>query len=244
MVSAAMEHMDRSLLLLDLGGRAAAEKPKGPRGVRFSRNITHIEQGSHMSMLMSTNQNTWADDDPDALGCMGHDKWGDNQCRFEYGSNLKFKVSAKIGKPVKAGSKIVIDVPKPHFGKGSMAMAAAFIGRIKPMHMECPACTSEGKCTVEYMDNKIELKIPPCPIPAGETVFVDKTFPLPQVPGLNSAEGSMLVNMTATREDGSVLGQVSLKFGMGSLESVDGPADEGEEQSSGGLFKHKHKHKH
>mmetsp|Transcript_88370 Transcript_88370/g.205601 ORF Transcript_88370/g.205601 Transcript_88370/m.205601 type:complete len:284 (-) Transcript_88370:106-957(-) len=222
MLSELSPRLDRSLLLLGVSAFAADahNKPKGTTGVRFSRNISKVEEGSHMTMLMNVQQATYADDDPSTVSCSEHDRFGDNHCQFLFGSNLHMKVSAKIGRPVKEGSRIIIDVPRPYAAKGMAAMLAS---RMKPLHVECPACSPSQSCTISYMEHNTTIKIPPCPIPAGETVFVDKTFPLPSVPGIKSVEGHVSLHMNLIREDASTLGEVAMKFGVGSLETADGP---------------------
>jgi len=199
----------------------AASKPKVSKGVRFVRNITDVEEGSTLLMQMVPHQVTWADDEePPPSSCLAHDSFGDNRCRFEYGTKLRLKVKAKIGKPIEEGSTITIDIPKPTAPKNSMA--AMFLRNVEPIHVECPACSATA-CSVSYMGHDLHMKMPACPIPAGETTFVDKVFPIPSLPGLGSAEGTMLMKMGLKREDGSTLANVHMRMGMGSLEDPEGP---------------------
>lgn len=226
--------------------RVAAGKPDGPRGVRFLRQATEVEPESNLTLQIRYNTKTYADDDESTMACLEKDAYGDNRCRMPFGNGVHMKVSAKIGRPIEEGSTIIFDIPKPTIAKGNMV--AMFASKVEAAHIECPACTPTEACNITYMGHKVTLKMPPCPIPAGEKVFVDKDFPIPSVPMLSKVEASCLMNMTLKREDGSQLAHLSMKMGMGSLTPPSAqatPAAEVEPAPAAAEHEHKgHKHHH
>jgi len=215
------------------------------KGFRFSRNETEVEEGSQVLMLMGYKNKNWADDDDESKACKEKDRFGSKTCKFPYGSNLHVKFAANIGRPVEEGSKMILEVPKPEAKGGMSGMIAK---RMQPINVECPACLNHDKCHVKYMGFSFDVKVPPCPIPVGETVFVDKDVMLPSLPVLTSVDGRMGARVTLLREDGSTLGRIGMNFGLGPLPAWDemeaeAPAEGEGEGEQGGQGKHHH-HKH
>mmetsp|Transcript_9680 Transcript_9680/g.28577 ORF Transcript_9680/g.28577 Transcript_9680/m.28577 type:complete len:299 (+) Transcript_9680:78-974(+) len=231
------------VLMSETEAEDSASRPV--KGFRFSRTSTEVEDGSKVTMLMRYASKNWADDDLSSQGCAEKDDFGSKRCKFPYGSNLHVKFAAKIGRPVEEGSRMIIEMPKPEAKGGMAAMIAK---KMQPISVECPACSNHEKCHITYMGHNVSVKVPPCPIPSGETVFVDKEVMLPNLPVISSVDGKMQTTVKLIREDNSTLGKFSMFFALGPLpaddaqEAAEGPSEATEEQDARHDRHHHHKH--
>jgi len=182
------------------------DKKRRARGFRFSRNTTEVEEGSSLLLSMTGPEG--------GAACEAEDAFGGRRCRLPWGSKVRVKYAVKLGKPLDAGSTITLDIPRPQ----ATGMASLLARRVEPAHLSCPACTPTKSCSVTYMGRNLTVKMPPCPIPAGEKTFIDKELVLPNFPILNTVDGSVVTSVHLKREDGSSVARITTKMWMGPLD--------------------------
>mmetsp|Transcript_64275 Transcript_64275/g.182515 ORF Transcript_64275/g.182515 Transcript_64275/m.182515 type:complete len:226 (-) Transcript_64275:66-743(-) len=204
---------EASLLRKDDGKHPPAPA-HAPRGIFVKREVNFVEEGSSLAISIVPRPGKGAG------GCIGKDIYGDDRCGFAWGTNMHLKVGARLKAPLEQGSVISFSAPPPFFNsRGPSKALPVYLRRARPVQVECPACSPAGlrNCTVPFLNRELNIRVPPCPVKAGDVSFVDADFTVPHHEMTANLEGRMTLNIHVQREDGSDVGKMVVYTNMGPI---------------------------
>lgn len=190
------------------------EEEKAPiwHGLQFQRQIVQMEAGS--SGYMSFDH-----------GCKVKDDHGDNFCEFPHGDSIHMKFEFNLAKPINNGYWVFQGVPKlqgvPGFLRNGIEGRRGHIltSRLDDISVECPICG--GVCEPIILGKQRTIKLPECPLPAGQNVtLVDMDINLPSGLLLPLVKMQMRANLVVHRqegEDSNLVSESKFIFAMGRI---------------------------